>query len=222
MRILIVEDEKKAAEFLRKGLEEEQYAVDLFHDGNDGAFWALENDYDLIILDIMLPGKDGIAICRELREAGLVTPVLMLTARDTVEDKIKGLDMGADDYLPKPFAFDELLARIRALLRRSQQYRTPTLKIADLELDPAARRVKRAGIEITLTGKEYALLEYLLRNKNSVVSETRIIGHVWDMNYDPGTNVVNVYIHHLRNKIDKGFEPKLLHTVRGAGYVIRA
>ncbi len=221
MRILIVEDEKKTAEFLRKGLVEEQYAVDLFNDGNDGAFWALENEYDLIVLDIMLPGKDGITICRELREAGIATPVLMLTARDAVEDKVKGLDVGADDYLPKPFAFDELLARIRALLRRSRQYRTSTLKIADLELDPAARQVKRAGKEITLTGKEYALLEYLLRNKNSVVSETRIIGHVWDMNYDPGTNVVNVYIHHLRNKIDKDFEPKLLHTIRGAGYVIR-
>jgi DNA-binding response OmpR family regulator len=146
----------------------------------------------------------------------------MLTAKDTVEDKIRGLDVGADDYLGKPFSFGELLARIRALLRRSQDYKTPSLKIADLELNPATRKVSRAGKEITLTGKEYALLEYFLRNQGRVLSETRIVEHVWDMNYDPETNVVNVYIHHLRNKIDKGFDKKLLHTIRGAGYLMKA
>lgn len=221
MRILVVEDDKKVAGFIKKGLTEEQYAVDVFYDGEEGAFWAAENDYDVIILDIMLPKKDGISVCRELRAEGVVTPILMLTAKDTVEDKIRGLDVGADDYLGKPFSFGELLARIRALLRRSQDYKTPSLKIANLELNPATRKVSRAGKEITLTGKEYALLEYFMRNKGRVLSETRIVEHVWDMNYDPETNVVNVYIHHLRNKIDRGFDKKLLHTIRGAGYVMK-
>ncbi len=221
MRILLVDDDKKLAGYLKKGLVEEQHAVDVFYDGISGAFWAKENDYDIIILDIMLPGKDGIEVCRELRAKHIVTPIIMLTARDAVEDKIKGLDVGADDYLAKPFSFGELLARIRALLRRSQQYKTQTLQVADLELDPGSHKITRAGKEIALTGKEYALLEYLMRNKGRVVTETNIIDHVWDMQAEPFTNVVNVYIHYLRNKVDKGFEKKLIHTVRTIGYVMR-
>lgn len=221
MRILIVEDDKKLAGYLKKGLIEEQYAVDVFHDGISGVFWAKELEYDLIILDIMLPGKDGMAVCREIRAKGIITPIIMLTAKDTIEDKIQGLDIGADDYLAKPFSFGELLARIRALLRRSQKYKSPTLQVADLELDPVSHKVIRAGKEITLTGKEYALLEYLMRNKERVVTETNIIDHVWDMQSEPFTNVVSVYIHYLRNKIDKGFEKKLIHTVRTIGYVMK-
>jgi len=221
MRILVVEDDPRIAGFIKKGLTEEQYAVDVCYEGQDGAFWAAANEYDVIILDIMLPKKDGISVCKELRSQGMTTPILMLTAKDTVADKIRGLDAGADDYLAKPFSFGELLARIRALLRRSQHYKTQTLQIADLELDPVAHKVARAGKEIILTGKEYALLEYLLRNQGRVMTETNIVEHVWDMNYEPGTNVVNVYIHHLRSKIDKDFETKLIHTIRGVGYVMK-
>jgi two-component system copper resistance phosphate regulon response regulator CusR len=221
MRILVVEDDTRIAGFIKKGLTEEQYAVDVCYDGQDGAFWAAANEYDVIILDIMLPKKDGISVCKELRAQGVTTPILMLTAKDTVEDKIRGLDVGADDYLAKPFSFGELLARIRALLRRSQHYKTQTLTIADLELDPVAHKVTRASQEITLTGKEYALLEYLLRNQGRVMTETNIVEHVWDMNYELGTNVVNVYIHHLRSKIDKDFATKLIHTIRGVGYVMK-
>jgi heavy metal response regulator len=221
MRILVVEDDPRIAGFIKKGLTEEQYAVDVCYDGQDGAFWAAANEYDVIILDIMLPKKDGISVCQELRAQGMTTPILMLTAKDTVEDKIRGLDVGADDYLAKPFSFGELLARIRSLLRRSQHYKTQTLKIADLELDPVAHKVTRASQEISLTGKEYALLEYLLRNQGRVMTETNIVEHVWDMNYEPGTNVVNVYIHHLRSKIDKDFATKLIHTIRGVGYVMK-
>jgi DNA-binding response OmpR family regulator len=169
----------------------------------------------------MLPKKDGIDVCRELRNKNIITPIIMLTAKDTIEDKIEGLDEGADDYLTKPFYFEELLARVRALLRRTQKYKTKTLKVADLELDPVIRKVTRAGKDITLTGKEYALLEYLMRNKERVLTETMITEHVWDMNFDPLTNVVNVYIHHLRQKIDKDFDKKLIHTIRGAGYVMK-
>jgi two-component system, OmpR family, copper resistance phosphate regulon response regulator CusR len=222
MRILVIEDDRKVAGFIQKGLTEEQYAVNVCYDGADGLFWAKEYAYDVILLDIMLPKKDGISVCHELRAGGVTTPIIMLTARDTVDDKIKGLDVGADDYLAKPFSFGELLARIRALLRRSQDYKSPVLKIEDLEFDPASRKVTRGGQEITLTGKEYALLEYLLRNQGRVLTETLIVEHVWDMNYEPGTNVLNVYIHHLRNKIDKGFDKKLLHTIRGAGYVLKS
>jgi heavy metal response regulator len=221
MRILIIEDDKKIAGFIKKGLTEEHYAVDVFYDGEEGAYWAQVNEYDLIILDIMLPKKDGIEVCRELRNKNIIAPIIMLTVKDALEDKIKGLDEGADDYLTKPFSFEELLARIRALLRRTQKYKTRTLKVADLELDPVARKVTRAGKKITLTGKEYALLEYLMRNKGRILTETMIIEHVWDMNFDPLTNVVNVYIHHLRQKIDKDFDKKLIHTIRGAGYVMK-
>ncbi len=221
MRILVIEDDKKVASFIKKGLKEENYAVDVFYNGKDGAYWAKENDYDLIVLDIMLPEKNGLEVCRELRTKNINTPIIMLTVKDTVEDKIKGLDEGADDYLPKPFAFEEFLARVRALLKRTQKYKTKTLKVADLELDPVARKVTRAGKEITLTGKEYALLEYMMRNEGKVLTEVMLIEHIWDMNFDPLTNVVNVYIHHLRQKIDKGFEKKLIHTIRGSGYVIK-
>jgi len=221
MRILIVEDDKKIAGFIKKGLSEEHYAVDVAYDGEVGVYRAQANNYDLIILDIMLPKKDGIEVCREIRDKNIITPIIMLTAKDTIEDKIEGLDEGADDYLTKPFSFEELLARVRALLRRTQKYKTKTLKIADLEIDPVARKVTRAGKNITLTGKEYALLEYLMRNKERVLTETMITEHVWDMNFDPLTNVVNVYIHHLRQKIDKDFDKKLIHTIRGAGYVMK-
>ena len=220
MRIILIEDDKKIAAFIKKGLEEERYAVDVFHNGEDGAYWATVNDYDLIILDIMLPGKDGIEICNEIRHKNILTPILMLTAKTSVGDRVKGLDTGADDYLTKPFAFEELFARVRSLLRRNQAYKTKTLKIADLELDPASRKVSRAGKKIALTGKEYALLEYLMRNKGRVLTETMIIDHVWDMNFDPESNIVNVYIHHLREKVDRGFGKKLIHTIRSLGYTI--
>lgn len=221
MRLLIVEDDEKLAGVLKKGLEEEQYAVDVSHDGIDGAHWAIENPYDVIILDIMLPKKDGVRICREVREAGIHTPILLLTARDGMEDKVRGLDAGADDYITKPFSFEELLARVRALLRRFQGYRGKLLKVSDLVLDPFSRKVARAGKDISLTAKEYALLEYFMRNAGRVLTETQIIEHVWDMNYESMANTVNVYIHHLRNKIDRGFEKKLLHTIRGMGFVLK-
>ncbi len=220
MKILVVEDEERVAQFVQKGLKEEGHAVDVSYDGEDGGFLAEVNDYDLIILDVMLPKKNGIIVCRELRDRGVATPVLMLTARDSIEDKVRGLDAGADDYLPKPFAFEELLARVRALLRRRSEVKTPTLKMADLELDPISRKVTRGTKRIRLTTKEYALLEYLLRNPGKVLSRTLIGEHVWDMNFDPESNVIDVYVSHLRSKIDKGFEPALLHTVRGQGYIL--
>lgn len=220
MRILVVEDDKKVGRFLEKGLQEEQYAVDICRNGADALYYAQTNTYDVIILDIMLPGKDGFTICREMRENSILTPVIMLTAKDTVEDKISGLSEGADDYLTKPFSFEELLARIRALLRRNQDYKTKVLKAGDLEMDPVRRLVTRAGKKIILTGKEYALLEYLLRNKGRIVTPVMILGHVWDMDYDGISNIVNVYINHLRNKIDKDSSVKLIKTIRGHGYQI--
>lgn len=220
MKILVVEDEERVAHFIQKGLKEEGHAVDVSYDGEDGEFMAEVNEYDLIILDLMLPKKNGITVCRELRESGVNTPVLMLTARDSVEDKVRGLDAGADDYLPKPFAFEELLARVRALLRRQSESKTPILKIADLELDPISRRVTRAGKPIRLTTKEYALLEYMMRNPGKVLSRTLIGEHVWDMNFDPESNVIDVYVSHLRAKVDKGFDPPLIHTLRGQGYIL--
>jgi len=220
MKILVVEDEERVAHFIQKGLKEEGHAIDLSFDGEDGEFLAEVNDYDLIILDLMLPKKSGITVCRELRDRGIATPVLMLTARDSVEDKVRGLDAGADDYLAKPFAFEELLARVRALLRRRSESKSPTLKIADLELDPISRRVTRGGKAIRLTTKEYALLEYLLRNPRKVLSRTLIGEHVWDMNFDPESNVIDVYVSHLRSKVDKGFDIPLIHTLRGQGYIL--
>jgi len=220
MRILIVEDDKKVGAFLEKGLKEEQYAVDICRDGEEAMELAVLNPYDAIVLDIMLPKKDGFAVCRDLRQRGLLTPILMLTAKDTVEDKVAGLTEGADDYLTKPFSFEELLARIRALLRRSQDYKTKVLKVGDLELDPARRQATRSGKKIPLTGKEYALLEYMMRNKGRILTESMIIEHVWDMNYEGTSNIVNVYINYLRKKIDEGAPVKLIQTVRGYGYTI--
>jgi heavy metal response regulator len=221
MRILLVEDDKKVASFIRKGLEEEGYAVDVAAEGEAGLFMGLDRLHDLIILDVMLPKKPGFQVLRELRQGKVATPVLMLTARDTVEDKVQGLDAGADDYLTKPFVFAELLARVRALLRRRAEARSPRLQVADLVLDPATRSVTRGGQPITLTNREFALLEYLMRNAGRVLTRTAITEHVWDYDFDSGTNVIDVYVNYLRKKIDAGHEPKLLHTVRGAGYVLR-
>jgi heavy metal response regulator len=220
MRILLVEDDMNLAQFIRKGLKEEQYAVDVAADGQEGLELALRNPYDLLILDIMLPKLDGLTLCRRLRAEGNRAPVVLLTARNTVQDKVSGLDTGADDYLTKPFAFAELLARVRALLRRGGPQQPTRLKAADLELDPASRRAWRAGKDITLTNKEYALLEFLLRNKNRVLTRTAIIEHVWDISYDPMTNIVDAHIRALRAKIDREFSPPLIATVRGAGYML--
>ncbi|MFH1782553.1 MAG: response regulator transcription factor [Candidatus Omnitrophota bacterium] len=221
MRILLVEDEEKIASFLKRGLKEEHYAVDVASDGEKALYLANINKYDLIILDIMLPCKDGIYICRELRSKEEDTPILMLTARDGVSDRVKGLDAGADDYLTKPFAFDELLARLRALLRRKRAVKATVLKIADLELDQITHKVRRAGKEISLTSKEYALLEYLMLNRDQVVTRTMISEHVWNDDFDSFTNVIDVYVNYLRNKIDKGFKKPLLQTLRGRGYILK-
>jgi DNA-binding response OmpR family regulator len=220
MRILLIEDDADLAQFIRKGLKEERYAVDVAEDGEHGLELGTHNPYDLFILDIMLPKLDGLALCRSLRAHGIASPVLLLTARNTVQDKVSGLDTGADDYLTKPFAFAELLARARALLRRGAPQQLARLKAADLELDPAARRVWRAGKEIPLTNKEYSLLDFLLRNKNRVLTRTAIIDHVWDISYDPLTNIVDAHIRALRAKIDRQFGTELIVTVRGAGYML--
>jgi heavy metal response regulator len=221
MRILLVEDEKRLASFISKGLKEKSYAVDISYDGEDGFYMAETNTYDLVVLDIMLPHKDGISICRELRKKKNLTPILLLTARDEVDDKIKGLDAGADDYLTKPFAFEEFLARVRALIRRSQNVKSTTLKVADLELDQVTHKVVRGSRPIELTSTEYALLEYLMLNANQVVTRTMISEHVWNIDFDSFSNVINVYINYLRNKIDHDFDLKLIHSVRGTGYILR-
>ncbi len=220
MRLLIVEDDKKVCAFLERGLREENYAVDVCRNGADALYLAQLNPYDVVILDIMLPGKDGFSVCRDMRENNILVPIIMLTAKDDLDDKITGLTVGADDYLTKPFSFEELLARIRALLRRSQDYKTKVLRVADLEMDPLSRIVTRAGKKISLTGKEYALLEYLLRNRGRVLSQSMIIEHVWNMDYEGASNVVNVYINHLRQKIDRGALVPLIKTIRGHGYQI--
>ena len=222
MHILIVEDEKKVASFLQRGLAAEHYEVDVVHDGDAGLERALETDYDLVVLDVMLPGRDGLAVLRELRARRRVVPVLLLTARGAVADKVSGLDLGADDYLTKPFAFEELLARVRALLRRGAPSTPPTLSCADLVLDPATHNVARADRKIELTAREYALLEFFLRNTGRVLSRAVIAQRVWGLHFDTLTNVIDVYVNYLRRKIDTDSEPKLLHTVRGTGYVLRA
>ncbi|MBI5057438.1 MAG: response regulator transcription factor [Nitrospirae bacterium] len=221
MRILVVEDEKKIADFIKRGLKEEGYSVDIASDGEEGHFRATTEKYDMVILDLMLPKIDGISLCRKLREEKILTPILILTARDTVKDKVQGLDSGADDYLTKPFAFEELLARIRALLRKRDSYETTKLQTGDLVLDLLNHKVTRSGEEIELTVKEYALLEYLMRNAGTVVTRTMISEHVWDVNFDTYTNVIDVYINYLRNKIDKGHKNKLIQTLRGRGYILK-
>ncbi len=221
MRILIVEDEKKVAGFIKKGLEEETYAVDVAHDGEEGFHLADMNQYDMIILDVMLPKMDGLEVLTRLRDKKVSTPILLLTAKDAVDDKVTGLNKGADDYLTKPFAFSELLARIRSLLRRGQAETQTELKVGDLVLDMVSHKVSRNGEEIELTGKEYSLLEYFMRNEGKVLTRTMIAEHVWDYNFDTFTNVIDVYVNHLRKKIDKKYPAKLLHTLRGVGYVMR-
>jgi heavy metal response regulator len=222
MRILLAEDEKKVARFIRQGLGEEGYAVDVASDGDEALGMALDGVHDLIILDIGLPRKDGLQVLRELRQKKIKTPVLLLTVRATIEDKVLGLDSGADDYLAKPFAFQELVARVRALLRRRTEEGSTVLQFADLTLDPARHTVFRAGRKIDLTSKEFALLDYLLRNAGRVLTRTMIIEHVWEYDFDTGTNVVDVYVNYLRKKIDSDREPRLIHTVRGVGYVLKA
>ena len=222
MRILIVEDERGVARFLKRGFEAESMTADVAADGNEGAAMAREIDYDAIVLDLMLPGKDGMDILRELRGAGRTTPILILSARGEVEDRVRGLDLGADDYLSKPFAFAELLARVRALLRRpGDAERGSVLKVDDLTMDLLTRKVKRGDREIELTNKEFQLLEYLLRSKNRVLSRVLIIEHIWDMQFDGGTNVVDVVINRLRRKVDDGAPHPLIHTARGVGYVLK-
>lgn len=221
MKILIAEDEPKTGNYLRRGLSEAGYVVDLVDNGLDGLHLAMDGGYDLIILDVMLPGMDGWQVLRNLRTGGHETPVLFLTARDHVEDRVKGLELGADDYLVKPFSFSELLARVRTILRRgSKATEVTTLKAADLELDLLRRRVTRAGKRIDLTAKEFGLLELLLRRQGEVLPRSLIASQVWDMNFDSDTNVIDVAIRRLRAKMDDAFEPKLLQTVRGMGYLL--
>jgi two-component system, OmpR family, copper resistance phosphate regulon response regulator CusR len=222
MRILLVEDEPDAAKMLAKGLREESYAVDIASDGERALEQAHLNDYDLIILDVMLPRKGGFEVCRELRAAGSAVPVLMLTARDAVEDRVEGLDSGADDYLPKPFDFEELLARVRALLRRRPALYPGVIAVADLSLDTRSRRARRGGRDVELTAKEYALLEYLIRRADEVVGRADIAEHVWDETYDPFSKVIEVFIQRLRRKVDEGHDLKLIRTRRGEGYILSA
>ena len=218
MRILVVEDEAKVASFIQQALEEEGHAVDTAADGDAGLVYAQATEYDLLVLDWLLPGRDGLSVCRAVREAGLTVPIILLTARDGVDDRIAGLDGGADDYLVKPFALGELLARVRALLRRGAPGALPVLRVGDLTLEPATHQVRRGPRPVHLSAKEYALLDYLMRQAGRTVSRTMITEHVWDFDFDSGTNVVDVYINYLRNKIDRGTDRKLIHTVRGVGY----
>jgi DNA-binding response OmpR family regulator len=220
MRLLLVEDDARIARFVAKGLREQAYAVDVAGTGEEALYQAAVNTYDLVILDVMIPAPDGFAVCRELRKSGQRMPILMLTARDAVEDRIAGLDHGADDYLTKPFEFRELLARLRALLRRTGELRPEKITIADLVLDTGGQSAKRAGRQVTLTAKEYALLEYLARNAGRVVGRAEIAEHVWDETFDPFSNLIEVYINRVRRKIDADSTRPLLHTRRGLGYVL--
>jgi heavy metal response regulator len=221
MRILVIEDEKKVANFIKKGLEEEHYAVDTAFDGEEGLYMAEVNEYDLIVLDLMIPKIEGLEVLKRIRGKKNNVPILVLTAKNTVEDTVKGLDAGCDDYVTKPFAFMEFLARIRALLRREKTDKVPLLRIADLTLSLVTHKVTRKEREIELTSKEYALLEYFMRNPDKVLTRTMISEHVWDYHFDSMTNVVDVYVNYLRKKIDKDFEPKLIHTLRGIGYMMK-
>jgi two-component system copper resistance phosphate regulon response regulator CusR len=220
MKLLVVEDEPKTAAYLRKGLAENGFVVDVAGDGDDGLHAARAGGYDLVILDVLLPGRDGWSVLTELRRAGIATPVLFLTARDAVPDRVKGLELGADDYLVKPFAFSELLARVRTLLRRGPARQPELVTVADLEIDLVRHRASRAGRRLDLTPKEFALLSLLARRAGEVLSRTLIAEQVWDMNFDGGTNVVDVHVRRLRAKVDDPFPHKLIHTVRGAGYVL--
>ncbi len=221
MRILVIEDEEKIAGFIKRGLKEEGYSAVTAANGEEGYALAATDNYDLIILDLMIPKMDGLSLCRRLRSENITTPILMLTAKYAVKDKVTGLDAGANDYLTKPFAFEELLARIRVLLRKQETYTKTTLQAGDLLLDLLTHKVTRAGKEIDLTSKEYALLEYLMRNKGAVITRTMISENVWDEHFDTLTNIIEVYINYLRNKIDRGHEKKLIHTLRGRGYVLK-
>jgi two-component system copper resistance phosphate regulon response regulator CusR len=222
VRILLVEDESRVAGFIAKGLREQAYAVDVAGDGEQAVYLATVNEYDLVILDVMLPVKDGHAVCRELRGAGFGSPILMLTARDAVDDRVAGLDSGADDYLTKPFDFKELLARLRALLRRPREVRTASLRVDDLTLDTGSHAVARGGKPVSLTAKEYALLEFLVLNEGRVVGRERIAEHVWDESFDAFSNVIDVYVKRLRAKLDAGAGRRLIHTRRGEGYILSA
>lgn len=221
MRVLVVEDEKKTASFIRKALQAERFAVDVCHNGNDALAVALATPFDAIVLDIMLPGRDGLSVLRQLREQRNATPVLLLSARGEVNERVDGLNAGADDYLPKPFVIAELAARVRALVRRNSEARSPVLRLADLTLDTVTHEARRSGALIELTAREYRLLEFLLRSAGRICGRMAILEKVWDYDFDPGSNLVDVNIKRLREKIDQAFEPKLLHTVRGFGYVMK-
>ncbi|MCI0546627.1 MAG: response regulator transcription factor [Candidatus Rokubacteria bacterium] len=221
MRILVVEDDRKVASFIRQGLAEEGHAVETAADGPAALDLLAGEPYDLVILDVMLPGRDGFGVLKEARASGVRAPVLMLTARDTVADKVAGLDAGADDYLAKPFAFEELLARVRALLRRAADQRAPVLQLADLSLDPATRHVTRGARRIELTAREWALLECFMRSPGRILTRPMLVQRVWGLDFDPESNIVDVYVGYLRKKVDGPGERRLLHTVRGAGYVLK-
>ncbi len=222
MRLLVVEDHERMADMIRRGLEEEGHAVDLASTGEDGIHMATENEYDAILLDVMLPGADGFEVCRKIRSEGRWAPVLMLTARDAVDDRVRGLDSGADDYLTKPFSFEELLARLRALLRRGATSRPSVLRVGDLALDPARHTVERGGERIDLTAKEFSLLEFFMRRAGEVQTRSQLIDHVWDFAFEGDSNVVDVYVRYLREKIDRPFGADSLETVRGSGYRLRS
>ena len=220
MRVLFVEDDKSIAHFVQKGLRENYFAVDLAYDGDEGLYLALNERYDLLILDIMPPKVDGTEILKSIRERGIETPVIFLTAKDAEKDIVKGLNLGADDYMVKPFSINELLARTRAILRRAKAKRVTKLQVADLLMDLRTHKVFRGKKRIDLTPKEYALLEYLMENEGQIVTRTMISESIWDYHFDSLTNVIDVHVYHLRNKVDKGFKPKLLHTIKGVGYVL--
>ena len=221
MRVLVVEDEKKTASFIRKALQAESFAVDVCHHGDDALAAAGSTPFDAIVLDIMLPGRDGLSVLRQLRESKNATPVLLLSARGEVNERVEGLNTGADDYLAKPFALAELVARVRALTRRGAENKSPVLRVANLTLDTLTRRAQRGGGDIELTAREYRLLEFLMLSAGRLCGRMMILEKVWDYDFDPGTNLVDVYIRRLREKIDVNFEPKLVHTVRGMGYLLK-
>jgi DNA-binding response OmpR family regulator len=221
MRVLVVEDEKKTASFIRKALQAESFAVDMTHNGTEGLLLAANTPFDAIVLDVMLPGCDGLSVLRQLRAQGNQTPVLLLSARGQVDERVEGLNAGADDYLPKPFVLAELIARVRSLGRRGGDPKSTVLHVADLMLDTISRRAERGGTVFELTTREYRLLEFLMRSAGKICSRMAILEKVWDYDFDPGTNLVDVYVKRLREKLDEGFEPKLLHTVRGMGYVMK-